>query len=251
MSNKPLLFISHISEEKNLALKFKELIDEAFLGMIDVFVSSDENSIQMGQRWLDKVSNALKSCAVEIVICSPISVKRPWINFEAGAGWVRDIPVIPLCHSGMNPTSLPNPLNLLQAGLLSDIGSMKLVFPLLATSLGSSSPNVDLVNFVDFAKNFEDEYTFWGQCRSSLADIAAINAAIIPTLCSGQSVTLSVSDHVVNNIQPSLEFLKSKNIISTHFNGSSSIDSNGFTRGWVISPLSDFTEITKDPRSQI
>lgn len=98
--DKPVVFISHITEEKEMAMELKKLIEESFLGMLDVFVSSDENSISSGSKWLDNITSALSSCAIELILCSPNSVKRPWINFEAGAGWVRDIPVIPLCHSG-------------------------------------------------------------------------------------------------------------------------------------------------------
>lgn len=109
---KTLVFISHITPEKEVAIAFKELIEESFLNMIEVFVSSDGESINMGQRWLESITVALKKCSIEIVLCSPQSVQRPWINFEAGAAWIRDIPVIPLCHSGMEPSKLPVPLNL-------------------------------------------------------------------------------------------------------------------------------------------
>jgi len=46
--SKKIVFISHIKEEKELALQVKHFIEDAFLGIIDVFVSSDENSIPLG-----------------------------------------------------------------------------------------------------------------------------------------------------------------------------------------------------------
>jgi hypothetical protein len=46
--SKPLVFISHIIEEKKVAIAFKELIESSFLGMIDLFVSSDDASIRLG-----------------------------------------------------------------------------------------------------------------------------------------------------------------------------------------------------------
>ena len=100
---KPLVFISHITSEKELAQALRELIQTTFMGMIEVFVSSDPDSIAMGGRWLEEITRGLKNCVVEVVLASPQSIKRPWINFEAGAGWVRDIAVIPVCHSGMTP----------------------------------------------------------------------------------------------------------------------------------------------------
>lgn len=65
MTSKPLLFISHITEEKELAITFKDLVESQFLGMLEVFVSSDENSIGMGQHWLDNITKALKSALLK------------------------------------------------------------------------------------------------------------------------------------------------------------------------------------------
>lgn len=162
---KPIVFISHITEEKELAYELKKLIEFNFLGMLDVFVSSDEASISAGSKWLNDITVSLKNCSSEIILCSPESVKRPWINFEAGAGWIRDIPVIPLCHSGMEPSLLPIPLNMLQAARISEISSLKLIFPVLAESIGSKTPNIDLTNFISSTKEFEDKYTFWNKCN--------------------------------------------------------------------------------------
>jgi TIR domain len=128
MNAKPVVFISHIDDEKEIASAFKSLIESSFLGLINVFVSSDARSIELGDRWLNTMTDALKTCAIEVIICSPISVMRPWINFEAGAGWVRDIPVVPLCHSGIQPANLPLPLNLLQGANLNEVSSLRLEF---------------------------------------------------------------------------------------------------------------------------
>jgi hypothetical protein len=48
MSAKPIVFISHINEEKEIAAQFKTLLDGAFLGLIDAFISSDARSIDLG-----------------------------------------------------------------------------------------------------------------------------------------------------------------------------------------------------------
>lgn len=156
--SKPVVFISHISEEKEIALALKELLNSSFLEMLDVFVSSDFESVNLGQKWLDDITTALKECGVEIIICSPVSVERQWINFEAGAGWIRDIPVIPLCHSGIEPNELPIPLKLLQAGKVTEEASLKEIFRVLVRILGSSLPKVDVSDFVEKAKRFELEY---------------------------------------------------------------------------------------------
>jgi hypothetical protein len=57
---KPLVFISHITEEKEIAVALKDLVEATFLNMIDVFVSTDSKSIKMGRKWLDEITDALK-----------------------------------------------------------------------------------------------------------------------------------------------------------------------------------------------
>lgn len=156
MSVKKLVFISHITAEKEIALSLKRLVDEAFMGMIDVFVSSDPKSIAMGGRWLNEITQALKACAVEIILAGPKSIQRPWINFEAGAGWIRDVPVIPICHSGITPATLPPPLSSLQGGVATDAEQLQRVFDVLATAIGCKSPVVDFTGFIQSVKTFED-----------------------------------------------------------------------------------------------
>ena len=50
-----------------------------------------------------------------LVLCSERSVSRPWINFEAGAGHVKGVPVIPICYAGVSKDTLPAPLLFFQA----------------------------------------------------------------------------------------------------------------------------------------
>lgn len=54
------IFISHISEEKRLALVFKEWIESTFLGQISVFVSSDPENIPAGNKWREEITSALE-----------------------------------------------------------------------------------------------------------------------------------------------------------------------------------------------
>lgn len=152
---KPIVFISHITEEKEVAFALKNVVESAFIGMMDVFISSDPRSVQLGQEWLEKIKFALSSCAVEIIISSPQSVKRPWINFEAGAGWIRRVPVIPLCHSGMEPDKLPFPLKALQGATATKEEELNLVLPVLADALGCGIPKIDFSEFIEKVREFE------------------------------------------------------------------------------------------------
>ena len=108
------IFISHISEEGKIANTLKEWIESTFSGHCSVFVSSNTDDIPPGSKWLDQIDDALSETAILLIICSPSSISRPWINFEAGCGWIKKIPVMPLCHSELRKSGLPQPLAMLQ-----------------------------------------------------------------------------------------------------------------------------------------
>ena len=109
------VFISHITPEASLAAVLKKWVEDAFLGQFDVFVSSDHDDITAGDQWFQKIEKALADAKVLLVICSTESVHRPWINFETGAGHMKEVPIIPICHTGMTKTELPKPLSFFQA----------------------------------------------------------------------------------------------------------------------------------------
>jgi hypothetical protein len=48
------------------------------------------------------------------------SVLRPWVNFEAGAAWLRNTPIIPVCFSGLRKEAMPKPYSSFQALSLDD-----------------------------------------------------------------------------------------------------------------------------------
>ncbi len=244
---KPLLFISHIAAEKEVAIALKTLVEREFLNMIDVFVSSDDSTIGLGQKWLDAITDALRRCVVEIIVASPVSVKRPWINFEAGSGWIRNIPVIPLCHSGMAPSSLPIPLNLLQAAVATEVSQLKLVFPVLAKALGSASPSPDFDAFIQQVKDFEMRYTFWDECNRVFRVIDGIHADIIPALKQGRKITIDLTDIQINALQPILPFLSSNQLLTFRRAGGVKLTTSGTFYDCNLIPEPKLSATLADP----
>ena len=102
-----------------------------------------------------------------VVLCSPESIARPWINFEAGAAWVKGIPLIPACHQGLAPRQLPVPLSLRQGVSLSEVDGVSRLYDRLAVTLRCRVPQRD---FASLARRF----------RSSLEEVPPIdpNAAL-------------------------------------------------------------------------
>lgn len=152
------LFISHISTETDLAQVIKRRLDQDFLGVLDVFVSSDKKSIQAGSPWLDDLNTALEDAKFVLVLCSSESIGRPWVNFEAGAGWIRGIPVIPLCHSGLSPSQLPVPLSLLQAVRGSEPDDLRSLYETIAARLNMRTPTGDFPGLAEEVRQLEKRY---------------------------------------------------------------------------------------------
>jgi TIR domain len=144
------VFISHISSETELAQGLQQRLGRDFLGMLDIFVSSDRHTIEAGSRWLDEVDRALNAADVQLVLCSRTSVDRPWVNFEAGAAWLRGIPVVPVCHSGLTVEELPVPLTLLE-GVEGSAAGLQKLYDTIARVLAVNTPAID---FTEAAREF-------------------------------------------------------------------------------------------------
>jgi hypothetical protein len=93
------IFISFASQERELALQLKKLIEEKFKSQVKVFVS--DTTITAGEIWENEIKDNIKDATLVLVLCSQLSIQRQWVNFECGAAAFREVPIIPLCHSGL------------------------------------------------------------------------------------------------------------------------------------------------------
>jgi len=153
------IFISHISEEAELALTIKSSLANDFLGLVDVFASSDTASIAAGANWLEELEAALQDAKSLLVLCSKASLNRPWVNFEVGAAWIRKIPIIPICHSGIGPRDLPIPLSLLQGVRASDEAGLHRLYQHVAQLLACAVPQGSLPKLRAEIDAFERGYS--------------------------------------------------------------------------------------------
>jgi hypothetical protein len=121
---KTSVFISHIGEEMAVALKLQSLIQAAFSNAFPVFVSSNPMSLGGGEEWYHYILDNLAKAKVVLVLLSPESVEKPWINFEAGCGKGQKSRVIPLAFRGLTFDSLPYPLKGLQGYYLQQLSNI-------------------------------------------------------------------------------------------------------------------------------
>jgi hypothetical protein len=145
---KPLVFVSHTHEDDRLATALKDSISELLLDGVEFFVSSDRMSIIGGDRWLEKIESGLLRSSIVVVLCTPESVKRPWVNFEAGGAWSTKKRVIPLCCREMTPAQLPAPLSSLQAYTVARAEDIHDLVTLIAQEAGLKPPDFDVGQLV-------------------------------------------------------------------------------------------------------
>jgi hypothetical protein len=213
---KELVFLSHITEEKALADIVKDHIERDFIGLVDVFVSSDDRSIPIGEKWLADIESALKTAAAMIILCSNESVKRPWINFEAGAAWVREILIAPVCHTGMRPGGLPIPLQLLQGIEASNVHEWERLYRTIAGRLGSHTPPGRFSDLVAQVVEFEHDYGFIRQVRQSILALLAVRPEMRKLFAPGSKTTRAggeLPSHVIDQMRAPLDSLQGRGLL--------------------------------------
>jgi hypothetical protein len=110
------VFISFIHEEEEYASCTKTFIESTLGNEARAFLSSDKWAIYAGDLWLDRIVRELREAKVVVAMLSPESVRRPWVNFEAGAAFIReDCRLIPVCFNGLTKEALPKPYSSIQA----------------------------------------------------------------------------------------------------------------------------------------
>src|SRR6202171_2042033 len=109
------LFVSFVHEDEKLASAVQDLLQTELNLREEVFLSSDKSQIYAGDLWLKKIKEALSAAEIVILMLSQRSVARPWVNFEAGAAWLADKKLLPVCYGNLSKDELPHPYSAIQA----------------------------------------------------------------------------------------------------------------------------------------
>jgi len=151
---KSTIFLSYFQEEVRLARILKQRIQEAFSDDCTVFMSSD--NIPHGKDWLSELKQALEDCKIIILSCSPISVKKEWIHFEAGCAYMREVPLIIICHSGLLVEDLPENLKRFQSVEIPiDIKELRKLFKSIKDYIDYKKPIS--IDYLDVMNEINDE----------------------------------------------------------------------------------------------
>mgnify|MGYP001121681710 CR=1 FL=1 len=111
--NKNQILISHSSDDQEICAGLTTLIERCSLTQIKVWHSSDQRSdggLNPGDRWLSKLSDALSTSQVVVVLCTANSINSDWVKFEAGFGAASsELEIIPLLVGIEDVTLVPAP----------------------------------------------------------------------------------------------------------------------------------------------
>lgn len=137
--SKPTVFFSHSSKDKDMVLAIKNKVMKYTSGTLEIFQSSDGESIPFGTNWIHKVEEGLKEAKVMFVFITEQSISSGWIYFEAGYAYSKDVHVIPV-GIGVSVGALKAPLNLLQGFNITSADSLNNFLTIINREFNYSFP---------------------------------------------------------------------------------------------------------------
>lgn len=112
------IFISHAAANARLARSLAEAFEQ--LGAT-TFLASRAGDIRADEDWLRGIERALQETDAYIVLLTPESTLRPWVNFEAGAAWFSGRQLLFLRVQALAAGDIPLPISSRQVYALDDV----------------------------------------------------------------------------------------------------------------------------------
>lgn len=155
------VFISWSGEKANKYAKFLEnILNRIFGKRTETFYSGN---IESGAVWLEKINQALEESRIGIIILTKESMKKPWVNFEAGAIFkvdTKNTSIIPVCVDVSFKDLQDHPLRFFQSRYDFTWKSMLQLFEYLNRKLSWEYKTIQLDEiqneFNKFANNNKD-----------------------------------------------------------------------------------------------
>lgn len=122
------IFISHATANARLARTLAEAFES--LGAT-TFLASRAGDIRADEDWLRGIERALQETDAYIVLLTPESTLRPWVNFEAGAAWFSGKQLLFLRVQDLAPGDIPLPVSSRQVYALDDVEQLGAVLDAL------------------------------------------------------------------------------------------------------------------------
>lgn len=100
------IFMSwHDAIGKTIAKALRALLNEVFPDKLVIFMSDIDT--KPGEQWFTKLSSELRKCDLGIVFITSGGTSAPWLNYEAGAIWMRGKDFFPILFGTKIPPEHP------------------------------------------------------------------------------------------------------------------------------------------------
>jgi hypothetical protein len=131
------VFIGHAAQDGPLARRLKEAILSSAGRGVEVFVSSDLDSIKAGEDWLERIVDRLRNCRVVIAIITPNTAGSLWVHYEVGVADAGRTVVIPVTARGGRLSEIPAPLGRRQGRNLAKPDDLRVLLDEVGDALGA------------------------------------------------------------------------------------------------------------------
>ncbi|UIP85068.1 TIR domain-containing protein [Pseudomonas phenolilytica] len=237
-----IIFVSHAAADAEIAAQFKNDIEKSFLGLCKLFVSSNLDSLQGGREWMQEIKQNLSEAKIFIGLLSPLALNRPWIYTEFGAGWIRNIPTISVCHSGLDKGQLPIPLSHFQALNLTDKVHLEHLYGQISQAIGCQKPERALDYDVERYHTITESNRIQRLLRDWAAQISAWNPGF-NKIFEGETVEILIpgeADSAFRNFKMEVERLGYIQVNPKGFSIGTSVGMQAMN--WEITPGHNFKE---------
>lgn len=138
MKNLINVFISHASEDADLARAISNSLKMMTAGQIETWFSTSSlpgEGLMGGDVWFNQILDMLAKSRIILVLLTPNSIDRRWVYFEAGfAQGHSECTIIPIC-AGISVDDVKPPLSHFQCCQLSDYNAAKEFYHKLLSSV--------------------------------------------------------------------------------------------------------------------
>lgn len=179
MVSKPTLFLSHAAKDARPLGLLRERLLAIMGNTIEIFQSSDGQSIPFGRNWIHEVEEALNRAKLMYVFLSPAALESKWVLFEAGYVYSKKIQVVPVGILGVDLARIGPPLGFLQGFNITSGSAMNNLLTIINRTFTYSFDEV--FNDSDYKRIFLSEQvrstSLFGRYSEVVSDI------ILPTTC--------------------------------------------------------------------
>lgn len=130
------IFISHAIANSRIAHALAEALVAA-RGDVTTFVASRPGDIRADEDWLRGVERALQEADAYIVLLTPESVLRRWVNCESGAAWFSGRQLIFVRIQALSTEEIPLPIAARQVYALDNLEHLRAIFQALELPLAN------------------------------------------------------------------------------------------------------------------